>query len=179
MRNRLALVSLAGTLAALLEGGCGHNDRSQGPEQPPRDALRSDLLGCYRLYNSSGNPLHPDSLPHVVAFIRLDSMSLGVSGRDSVPGVFRLMVRLDRHARAIDPDDLPRYHMPSWWADSLSDSIRLSFSDGFTGTTVVLMAPTPPQDTLWGRVEMWGDVGPTTIDRGGAHGVRVRCGRAA
>ena|SRR5437764_10000991 len=179
MANRFHSLRLAATLAALLGAGCAHNDGSQGAEQPPRDALRSDLLGCYRLYTASGNPLSPDSFRNAAPFVRLDSVSLGVSGRDSVRGVFRLLVRLDRNGRPMDPDYPSRYHTPSWWADSLSDSIRLSFSDGFTGTTVILMAPSPALDTLSGRVEEWGDVGPTIIDRGGARSVRVPCGRAA
>jgi hypothetical protein len=121
----LRLCSLVAS-SLIVINGCARNEGSEGPVQPPRDGLRGDLLGCYRLYASTSSPLD-SSLQYAMPLVRLDSMSLGESGRDTVPGVFRLLVLLDRSGRRIDADDPRRFRFRAWWADSLSDSIRLPF----------------------------------------------------
>jgi hypothetical protein len=99
----------------------------QGPELM-RDALRPDLLGCYAVYSAQGKLLDA-TYSHASPRMRLDSSVLGVTQHDNRPGVVRLMLRLDKEGRPIDrstPDQWPRM----WWADSLTDSVRISFTDG-------------------------------------------------
>jgi hypothetical protein len=66
----------------------------------------------------------------------------------------------------------------NWSADSLTDSVRLSFSDGFSGAHVILAAPPGHLDTLRGRVEERWDFRPTN-QRGAVYALPVRCTGAA
>jgi hypothetical protein len=66
----------------------------------------------------------------------------------------------------------------SWSADSLTDSVRLSFSDGFSGAVVTVAASTQRTDTLRGRIAQHWDSGPPfTTDERGAILVRFACRR--
>jgi hypothetical protein len=66
----------------------------------------------------------------------------------------------------------------AWWgADSLSDTIRIQFHSGFSGSTFVLALPSRGTigDTIRGRAfELW-DFGPGHTLRGKAFAARVRC----
>jgi hypothetical protein len=159
-------------LVTLLVGAvccCAPRENPDG-RQGPRDQLRSELLGCYALYTASGKLLD-STFYRSSPFVRLDSNAMGASARDTFPGIFRRLIRLDVSRRPSDPIDAPF----SWWADSLSDSVRLSFSDGLSGAQVILAAPTPVTDTLFGRIEEHWDVGPTVNQRGPVRAVRLRC----
>ncbi len=146
-------------------------------QEKPRDGLRAELVGCYALYTPGGKLLD-STFYNASPLVRLDSSPLGITARDTVPGIFRRMVRLDRSGHPVDRMDSTSFSFRSWYADSLSDSIRASFSDGFSGAEVILAAP-GRVDTLWGRiVENW-DMGPTTNDRGRVYAVRVRCSGTA
>src|SRR6266550_3729151 len=152
------------TLLLLVSSACTHGETLQ----QPRDALRTELIGCYELYTAAGKLLDStfyNSSPRV----RLDSTALGITARDTVPGVFRRLVRLDPNGRPVDLDD-PGFR--AWWADSLTDSVRLSFSDGFSGAQVIL-AVAGRGDTLLGRIEEHWDFAPPN-SRGRVRAVRVR-----
>jgi len=142
--------------------------------EAPRDALRPDVLGCYALYSSSGKLLD-SSFYNSSPLIELDSSVVGITARDSRPGIIRSMIRRDANGRVLTRS---REWGRSWWADSLSDSIRISFSNGFSGAFVILNVPRGMPDTVWGRIEEHWDLGPTVNDRGGIRAVRIRC-RAA
>jgi len=143
-----------------------------------RNALRRDLIGCYALYYERGRV--DASLFDAAPSARLDSMpwrrsasressSFGASGGRA----FRSMTGL---SRAGHPAAWHRpARSPSWRADSLTDSVRLSFIDGFSGPEFVFDAPPGQTNALRGRVFVFSDHGPTVTDRGPARAIRERC----
>ncbi len=166
---RLTLAVIIGVTSWSCTAGAG-----QERSGTPRDALRDELLGCFALYTPRGKLLDStfyNSSPRV----RLDSLAVGITARDTMPGVVRRMWRLDAAGQRLDRDDPQSLFGRVWWADSLTDSVRLSFSDGFSGAEVILAAPNPAADTLNGRIEEHWDMGPTTNQRGRVRAVRVRC----
>ena len=157
---------------------------------PPRatgmsgNGVRLGLLGCYSLRDKNGRPL--DSTYYNSAdIVRLDTLP-----EPTTPDEFKARMTGDHLA--------PRFRGPrygrlvplgeragsvdlglggglGWWQDSVTDSIQLSFVNGFSGTGLTLNAPEPLGDTLRGRiVEHW-DFGPGNIDRGAGSAIRVRC----
>jgi hypothetical protein len=63
-------------------------------------------------------------------------------------------------------------------ADSLTDTVRLSFVDGFSGAVFVLAAPKSRPDTLIGRLyESWDFGPPFETTHGPARAIREACGR--
>lgn len=121
----------------------------------PRNSLRAELVGCYA-FSLRETPLR-NYAQYVNAswLVRLDSTPLSgfsISGR--VP---RVLTRLD--ASPSSHDDSP--FGPSWWADSLSDTLRISFSDGLTGAGLVFVVPrSMPVDSFTGFIKNYWDSGP-------------------
>ncbi len=64
----------------------------------------------------------------------------------------------------------------SWALDSLTDTVRLTFSRGLHGYVFALHGP---GDTLTGHLSEWSDVPPFTREHGPAAAHRVRCDSAA
>ena len=164
-------------LLAFTTAACA-SSQAQRRRSVPRDGLRAEVLGCYALFTPAGKLLD-SSFYNSSPLVRLDSASTGITARDTVPGVFRSLLRLDATGRPLDPVDPQSWFGRDWWADSLTDSIRLSFSDGFSGALVILAAPPTVADTMWGRIEEHWDMGPTVNDRGRVLAVRLRCRGAA
>ena len=146
---------------------------AHGPLAPPRHALRAELLGCYALYTEAGKLLD-SSFHNASPLVRLDSNSTG-----KVPTALRSLARLDTAGTPLDSLDAHSPFGRDWWTDSLSDSVRLSFSDGFSGALVILAAPPGRADTLWGRIEEHWDMGPSVNQRGRVRALRVSCRGAA
>ena len=65
----------------------------------------------------------------------------------------------------------------SWSADSLTDSIRIGFSNGYTGSVFVFALPIAARsDTVFGRAYQFQDAGPPYYAAlGAAFGVRYPC----
>ena len=105
---------------------------AHGQRPTMRNGLRADVLGCYALY--SGPARVGNSLYNASPSVRLDSLRVGTLGPDTVPGVLRAMVPLTVSNEPMTARRGP----PSWMADSLSDTVRLSFVDGFSGAVFVL-----------------------------------------
>ncbi len=151
-----------------------------GAIQPPlpaqgsvRISLRVDLLGCYALFTEAGHRVDSTfyrASPHV----RLDSTVLPLFVAHSEFSARRRLARLDANRRHIDPSFGQGPIEPAWWMDSLFDSLRISFSDGFSGAFVTVAAPSTHGDTLRGRIEEdWDYREPTS--HGPAYAVRVAC----
>lgn len=157
MRNLLAVVVVVAAHAA----------SAQGPSA--RRALRTELLGCYELHTEPERPLY-NAMPGV----RLDSAEVDRSSR----GVLRVVRPLDSAGR---PTGVPYDgSIPaSWWADSLTDSVRISFVNGFSGAVFVLAAPPTRTDTVHGRAYNQWDFAPLESNHRLAHAIRRRCGSVA
>ena len=169
MRSHLSVVALA--ILTFPISACPRTPATRPPSSI-RHELRAELLGCYALYTPAGKLLD-SSFYNASPLVRLDSVSTGKG-----PMGFRSLVRLDSAGTPIDPDPRSPFGR-DWWADSLSDSVRLSFSDGFSGAVVILAAPPGQRDTLWGRIEEHWDMGPTVNQRGRVQALRLACRGAA
>ncbi len=122
----------------------------------PREALRTDLLGCYALaYSDSAQAAHWGAPGYVV----LDSAHAGPR-----PG---------RHLWFTAPGALPR--RSGWWlADSLSETVRLTATDGFVAVQWTL---TGGPDLFRGRATVSTDVGRAQHGVGRAVARRLSCTR--
>ena len=119
---------------------------------PARHSLRREVLGCYALANEHGGVLSPAA--GTPPTIRLDSTARG--------GGWRLQP--DSTTGAAD--------FTGWWADSLSDTLRLTFSDGFSGSRLALKAD---GTRLEGYAVGFTDVGPKDSPKERVIGKRVDC----
>jgi hypothetical protein len=136
-----------------------------------RQTLRTEVIGCYALYFERGRV--DGSLSHATPSVRLDSALWRRWEGDSAHGGRRLLTALSANGR---PNlRLPPLVRPQWIADSLTDSVRFSFNDGFSGAEFVLNAAPGQMDTLRGRVfEHW-NTGPFQTSRGPAYALRQPC----
>jgi hypothetical protein len=154
---------------ALALGGSHIALRAQAPI---RAGLRQDFVGCYALFTAMGTRVD-STFYNAGPLVHLDSTRDRDLASAGVPGMYRVAVRLDTSGRAMTAK-----HAHSigaiWWADSLSDSIRLSFSNGFSGAFLTLVDPRPRSDTLRGWIEEHWDFGPPTT-HGPASAVRIPC----
>lgn len=133
-----------------------------------RNALRAEIVGCYTLFTAPVGGVETQ-LYNASSVVRLDAQPIGYG----TPGVVRAMIPL---TPANIPRALrPRPYTPGWTADSLSDTVRLSFVDGFSGAIFVLRARPGRPDTLTGcRFEVF-DVGVMNASPGPARAVRRPC----
>jgi hypothetical protein len=140
-----------------------------------RSALRKDLIGCYALFDARGHFLD-SSYYNASPLIRLDSTPAWGTDHDSQPGIIRGMLRLDSSGRRLDPVN-PAFHLgPAWWVDSLTHTLRISFSNGFSGAALNLVATQGSEDTLRGHIEEHWDFGPPfATNRGQGFAVRIPC----
>jgi hypothetical protein len=145
--------------------------REPPPEMSPliRRALRIDALGCYGLLTSHGGSVDT-TYYNASPVVRLD----GVASAKTLatdPGTWQV-IPFDTRGR---PSRTTRGMLPpSWTADSLSDTVRISFVNGFSGAEFAFALPRSGRDTLHGRATEFWDFAPST-DRGRAHAVRVPC----
>jgi len=154
--------------------------KDEGPdhEPVPRHALRSEIVGCYALFTGQGRRLDA-SFYNSSPVVRLESAVRARFDSNGPAGFLRIMVRLDTAGHRVDPISSKAPLGPSWWADSATDSVRFSFSNGFSGALVVVNAPPRAGDTLLGRIEEDWDFGPPfATDRGRGKAVRTRCAGA-
>jgi hypothetical protein len=157
---------------ALLILGLAHPTFGQPRVTLSRNAVRRDLIGCYALYFERGRV--DGSLFNASSSVRLDSMPWEYMKRD-VRSPWRSMIGFSLAGR-LAPLRAGGLFPSSWTADSLTDSVRLSFVDGFSGAVFVLNAPAGRTDSLYGRVfESWDAGPPFFTPRGRASAVREAC----
>jgi hypothetical protein len=142
---------------------------------PPRRTVRTEALGCYVLLNDDLHPIG-GSYQYSSAHVRLDSTSDSRPG--VVPGEFR---RLLTFSGSWQPTYPAQVRIPPMWsADSLTDSVRFAFSNGFVGTAFTFAVPAEAADTLRGRAWDFWDFGPPFgKDHGRAYAVRIDCPMSA
>jgi hypothetical protein len=138
-----------------------------------RNGFSREIIGCYALFRDRDRPID-SKYYHGVPRVELDTVRISVALDDSLPGVFRVVRRLDTAGYRRDSVNLRLFHVPVWWSDSLSDTVRLSFSDGFSGAYLALSPRRGSTDTLAGRVENHWDYGGPT-DRRSALAIRFPC----
>ncbi len=168
MRSGLALL-----IAVLLSVACAHApDVRAYPPPVARQALRADILGCFALFDARGHAVK-GNFYGAADTVRLDSAhARGLSSRIDPQ---RVMLIDPRAVAGTSARPSSTEVGPAWSADSLTDTIRLSFSNGYSGAEFYLNAPRGAGDTLFGRaMEHWG-AGPRDVDRGRALAVRVGC----
>ena len=120
----------------------------------PREGLRTELLGCYALAYSDSAQAAGWGAPR---YIVLDSAHAG-----PWPG---------RHLRFEASAEVPR--LGGWWlADSLSETVRLTATDGFVAVHLTL---TGGPDSLHGRATVSTDVGRGQQVVGRVLGRRLSC----
>ncbi len=141
------------------------------------NALRRDLVGCYAVMTAPGHLLNREHFYNASPMVYLDSTPrphVLADGRD-LGTARKTLVPLDSVGNPIR-EDRANFLGPSWSADSLSDVVYLSFSNGFGGAELILQAP-PDADTLRGRIVENSDFGPSTMARGRGMAVRRACQR--
>lgn len=153
-------------------GAAWSSDVHAQPSPLPRNALRAELVGCYALFTTPAGGGAEKLLYNASPSVRLDAQPVEYG----TPGVVRAMIPLT--PASFPMPRRPRPRSPVWFADSLTDTVRLSFVDGYSGGVFVLAAPAGRVDTLTGRrFEQW-DAGPMETTHGPARAIRQPC-RAA
>jgi len=168
IRSRLPLAFLI----AVQTTACGVKD--DGPP-PARNALREDVVGCLALFDERGHAVD-SAFFNASPRVELDNVAVGGTASDGAPGAVWRLHRLDGAGRSMDARTSGAELESTWWADSLTDSVRLMFTTGFSGALFVLSVPAGSSDTLRGWVTEQGDAGPPfEFSRGRALAVRVPC----
>jgi hypothetical protein len=148
--------------------------RSPGEIPPARRAVPTGLPACYALYHGDFDRRVDGTFHNASPVVRLDTAASFHVLEDEWFRGFRALKRLDTAGREL----ALQYGSQAWWADSLSDSLHLSFSDGYSGTHVVLRMGQRPDSVMEGRIEEQWDVQPPGVTpRGRAQARRVTCVR--
>ncbi|HUQ18664.1 MAG TPA: hypothetical protein VM099_03535 [Gemmatimonadaceae bacterium] len=174
----IAKLTVAALLFAMIESNGGDYRRARLTKQSPRimarNALRAEALGCYELLDSAGQNASK-SMEGVPAIIRVDSM-VDLT-RDMPAGMTSLRtLGAATVGTPVYRDPISRDMHPRWSADSLTDSVRLVFTNGFTGALFALNLPVNNRgDTLKGRAKTFVDVAPLEGPEGNAWAVRRHC----
>ena len=125
----------------------------------PRSRLAA-LMGCYA-FALHETPLRVYATYHSASWlVRLDTTP--EPWGSSRGRVRRVLTRLDESPQVSQANKTrPSLIGPSWWTDSLVDTLHISFSDGLSGAglTFVVSRSTPP-DALTGFIANYWDYRP-------------------
>ena len=122
------------------------------------DGLKREVAGCYALFGRGGRPAS-GTLYWAPATARLDPDGRAIrltpsldAGRPSGPGAYR------------------------WSTDSTTDSLRVLFHNGFSGTEFMFAwTGAGADDTIRGRAREFWDAGPRRTEAGAASAIRIAC----
>ena len=169
--KRLRFVSIA-----VLATGCSREGPRSSPATPlaEQEAIAGHrverLAGCFALFDHRGRPAS-DSLYNAPSHVRLEATPTSETGATRGSDQRRRLVKLDAAGRATGPEPWEAFQV--WVGSAASDSVRLMFGTGFSGTEMILR-PNAGADTLRGRaVEHW-DFAPDS-DGGSVTAIRVPC----
>lgn len=135
---------------------------TQGDALRPRRGLRADVLGCVHVGNAPAV-----KAAHLSQFTTLTEI--------------RLRREYQPHSTWARRVELPagqtvhRTIRLSWRADSMTDTIRVTASDGFVGVTMSFAASA--HSPWWGRAAAWTDVAGAESDLGRIRVDPTRCSR--
>ena len=168
MRSNVYVISMLMFLVAIV---CVHEE---APRPSERRALRIDAVGCWSLDIGRDHREPHAELSDLPRVARLDTAPWPEIRRDVAHG-FRRVSRVDPADTTI-PGERERW-FDNWSADSLSDSVRVLFNNGFAGAQFVLAvaAQGRSRDTAFGRYFDHGDVVPHRTKRGVARAIRTSC----
>jgi hypothetical protein len=141
MRCAIPATSLLAAFALFMVACRQHEP---APESRARVGIRADVIGCYALLHSRDST----TLRRAAGF-RLDSIPVVPPYRELHP--------------AWSLRDSVAERMSFWSADSLSDTVRVSIGDGFTG---VVISGVRTASGLRGRATGFSDRGPTEYELG-------------
>jgi hypothetical protein len=161
IRARVALATLMLSTSCVLLGHRGVKSRLV------RHSLRTEAVGCWALFDQTGQSAQ-GRLYWAPAVARLLE-----TREEAGSGEFHL-VRLDSAGRNMRTERERGFTY--WSADSLTDSIRIGVSSGFSGTQFVFALPVAERarDTVRGRAYEHWDYKANT-NRGRAMAVRTSC----
>ena len=136
----------------------------------------AELMGCYA-FSLHETPLRVYGKYYNASWlVRLDTTPRPwPSSRGRVP---RVLTPLDQSPQLSQANKTrPNLIGPSWWTDSLVDTLRISFSDGLSGTGLTFVIPrSTPVDALTGFIANYRDYGPPFFtDSAFVKAVRKRC----
>jgi hypothetical protein len=168
MSPRSNVFALAACVLLTCAGCLPARPEPQGTPLP--DVTPASLVGCYTLHTADGGSIG-GRFPNASSLVRLDTALIaGVSER----GVVRRLVPLDAAGYPMD-GAASNGAFGSSWTHREGGLLKLAFSDGFTGTSLMLAAP-GVGDTLRGIINKHSDVGPHfTVGQGAAYAVRIPC----
>lgn len=129
-----------------------------------------ELPGCYALHTGNGQGV--SEFYNASPGVRLHATRLD---GDSAADGRRRMVRLNAAGWRMDESSRASIRLPYWSYDPATDSLRLSFRNGFSGATLSLYAPPGPRDTLRGSIQENWDFGEPHTDHTTAYAVRIPC----
>ena len=156
----------------LLAAAMGRSTREPQGRVLFRKSLRAEALGCFTLLDSAKKSpaTHLEGAP---AMVRLDNTPARIGS--GVNPEYRLLVTFGQDERfALTARRIGMAQ--NWRADSLSDTIRFAFSNGFTGSEFIFyLAAKGRPDTLSGRAFTFGDVSHSQRDEGRAWAIRAEC----
>jgi hypothetical protein len=122
-----------------------------------RGNVHQAIVGCYAFFDRNGRPAS-------------DSLSWAPTTGRLLEGGKAQKLTPPAH-QVTGPGRLG----PTWRIDPATDTVRVVFSTGFTGTEF-LLGFRQRRDTLWGRAVTHIDVGPPfSSDEGSASAVRIPC----
>ncbi|HYW14142.1 MAG TPA: hypothetical protein VE871_19410 [Longimicrobium sp.] len=161
------------TLLVLGIAGCGRPDAGGAPSVA-RVVLPRDMAGCYTVHDRHGGPT-PDSLYFAPPRVRLHAEPASRQARDRAGGTAWALTKLDAGGRPAESRERDRLLL-YWAADTLSDSVRINFNAGLSGSELIVLPRPAPADTIRGRaVEHW-DMGPPfTTEAGPVTMIRIAC----
>lgn len=123
---------------ALFAGAQAEGARERQALPVIKSGLRRDALACYALFDSAGRTL-VGQLTGAPRMVRLDSTVVHRWGGAS-SGVWRLVQPLGQEEE-YQAQAIQNGMLPVWAADSLTDTVRFSFSTGYTGSSFAFNLP--------------------------------------
>ena len=165
----------AAILFALAIGACSADRGDAAPGSPMGDRVRAalpgGLAGCYALFDHRGLPAS-DSLYYSPPKARLETADHAFRRPHKLPAWS--LLRLDSAGQPMAELDYELEYF-FWGPTGSPDSVRVHFSNGFSGTEMEFAIPLTHPDTLHGRAIVFWDFAPFETDQGSVTAVRIPC----
>jgi len=152
----------------------GVTTTSIAAQELAQHALRSEVLGCWTLFDARGAQAKQTMGGWAPLQMELLSQPDASRWSQDFP-VARALVVHDSAPPSRDPRPLAlRTRYSQWTADSLSDTVRTRYGNGLTGVWFAFAVPALPRDTLFGWAQLLYDDRPR-VQPVPARAIRSRC----